>query len=189
MLISAVDTYFRHMAQRLLTNNAQVAINGAVVSQPIGIVSNAQDWPQIKPVEGAVYLLVLDQQPVQKQMSKVQVYYEYILQWVWILIGTDIPPDSQAANRGDNYRSNAQIQENLFQANFPGFTQEYDFVGNGDGTVTATPTVTAYPVSPVSIVRWSELRFMPKGNQGAGVVYGAAAVELYAYADRLASVI
>lgn len=184
-IISAVDSYYSWVKHQMLeVLNAQVFINGATVAQPFGGVAEATDWPTTQPIEGALYLLVLDQHPTL-QDSMAQMEYQYFLQWVWYLLGTDLGSTQQGQNRADRYRSHMTVLENLRQANMPHFCQKMDYAANAQGVVVATPSQSQYPVSSIEMVRWSPLKFMPfnKGNTQDGVLYYAAAVEVYAMDD------
>lgn len=188
MLISAVDSYFSWITAQLVTLQAKVWINGALVNQPIGGVANARDWPNTPSDEGALYLLFLQASPSEREdpiVSQSQMAYDYYCQWVWTLIGTDIAAGQQAQNRSDRYRANFQIINNLRQANYPGFCQKRDYSADATtGVVTSVPSASVIPVSSIEMVMWTPLKFMPRSdNAKSGLVYGAAAVELHAYDD------
>jgi hypothetical protein len=196
-----VDTYYAYVVQQMLAINAQVSVNGATIAQPMCGYVAARDWPMTPPIEGGLYLLFLNAVPTDDQ-SRAQKEYEYFCQWVWILIGQDIQADDTSQNRASRYASNMQIMENLRQAHYPGWTVEQRFQptiigGLPTGGVTGVPTKTQMPgpgssviqTSPIEIVRWTDLRFIPRqDNQKSGLIYGAAALELYARSDVLPAV-
>ena len=181
-LASAVDTYYAWITKQLLALNAQVTVNGQTI--PLtghGIVA-ARDWPQTPVNEGALYLLVLDQVPQGGTAS--QRGYIYYLQWAWLLIGQNVQSSQQAANRGDRYRQNLIIEENLRQSNYPGFTVKQDLQLDSNGNLMFTPSVSIIPPSAYEPLYWTELRFKPKDDSAqSGVLYGAATLELFAYSD------
>lgn len=182
MLISALDSYYTYVQYQLQVLGATVVINGSTVAQPFGGIANARDWPQTKPIEGALYLLFLNAMPTREK-SQAQVEYEYFLQWVWIIIGADIGSAQLEQSRANRYRTNLQIMENLRQGNYPGFARKQDFSSDAVGNVSVVNSASGYPVSDWESIRWSNIRFMPKSDNQSGLVYGAAAVELYAYSD------
>lgn len=181
-LISALDTYYTFIVRQMSTLGAQVSINGVTMAQPFGGMVNARDWPQTKSIEGALYLLFLNAIPTRGGTSA-QREYEYFLQWVWTIIGSDITPGQQEQNRGNRYRTDLQIMENLNQASYPGFCRKQDFSSDSEGVVTALPSSSVYPVSDWESIRWTDPSFMPKTDQKSGVVFGAAKVEVYAFSD------
>jgi hypothetical protein len=182
-LNSVTDSYFQYVVAQMAAVGAQVSISGALVNQPFGGIVNARDWPLTPVVEGALYLLILNVMPTGEGTQS-QIEYEYFCQWMWLLIGTDIAANQQAESRGDRYRQNMQIMENLRQANYPSFCQKFDYSADVNGNVTSVASASVYPVSSPEMVKWEPLRFMPKGdNQKSGLVFGAAAVELRAYSD------
>jgi hypothetical protein len=182
MIASPIDTYLQYVMQQMVVIGAQVTINGQSVAQPFGGITQARDWPQTPVNEGSLYLLVLDQVPHGGTAS--QRGYEYFLQWAWMLIGQDVQSTQQAANRGDRYRQNLVIEENLRQANYPGFCQKKDLVADSQGNLGFAASYSILPPNAYEPLYWTELRFKPKDDAAqSGVLYGAAAIELYAYSD------
>lgn len=183
-MIEAIDSYYSYVKAQMATLKAVVYVNGNSVPQPFGGVSNARDWPQTQPTEGALYLLFLNATPLSDEATWAQNKYRFYLQWVWILIGTDIQPGQQGQNRSDRYRSNFQIIANLRQSNYPGFCIKNSYTATSQGAVVGTRVQSVFPRSEIEMVTWTPLRYMPKSdNQKSGIVYGAAAVELDAYDD------
>lgn len=181
MIISALDTYYHYIRQRMIDLTATVLINGSQVAQPMGGISNAQDWPQVSVEEGQLQLLLLTQQPTQRGTQAV-LEYVYFVQWVWILIGQDIQASQQAFNRGDRYRADQQIIQNLRNAHYPGFCNKSDFTVDSLGVVTRTPATTQVPNNNFEAVRWTMPVMRPKlDTHNTGMQYNAAAVELYAW--------
>jgi len=194
-LISILDTYYSFIKSQmsLLGATITVSINGqpTPIAQPFGGVVNAADWPQqplVNPVtpEGTLFLLVINavEVPSREVSTESQTLYQFQCQWVWVLLGSDIQNGQQGMNRGDRYRTNLQIIDNLNQSHFPGFTQQKDYAVDSEGNVTSQFSTTPYPANPIEIVRWSNLRFMPKSeNQKTGLVYGAAQVDIFGYSN------
>ncbi len=174
-MISVLDSYFHYV-------KTQMGVYAP--SQRFGGVVLARDWPADPPIQGALYLLYLTSNPTQLG-TQAQNHFEYFCQWVWILIGSDIANNQQASNRGDRYRSNLQIMENLRQANYPGYTQKLQVasVDQQTGVITYAPVLSSYPTTNIEMVTWSKPRFMPKGDEKSGIVYGAAAVQICGYDD------
>ena len=186
-LISPIDSYFSYIVQQMAILNAaglgMVTINGSQVPQPFGGVVNARDWPQTPPIEGALYLLVINAVPLGEK-SQSQMGYMYFCQWVWLLIGTDIQMSQLGQSRSDRYRQNFQIQDNLVSANYPGFCVKKDYSVNQQGVVSSVGSSTTVPYNTIEMVTWTDPKFMPKAdNEKSGLVFGAAAVELHAYSD------
>lgn len=183
--ISPIDTYYTFVTQQMATLKATAFINGSLVPQPFGGITNARDWPKTPVLEGALYLLVLPAvQPYDIAMaSQTQVGYKYFCQWVWLLYGTDIQANQITQNRGDRYRAEMSIQENLTNANYPGYARKKDFSADNNGNVTAVLSSSVVPTNPLEMVTWTKLRFMPRPDEASGVVYGAASVEILGYHD------
>jgi hypothetical protein len=183
MLVSVIDSYASYVAARFQALNAQVTINGTTGPQQFGGVVTAQDWPQAPVIEGAAYLIV--QKILPRGNSKVQRQYLFLCQWTWLLIGTDIAANQQALNRGDRYRTDMQIMQNLKEANFPGWCQKIDYSVSGVGVVSGTPSAFAGPPpSTEEWVFWDDLEFAPRqDNMKSGLLYNAAGVTLMGWED------
>jgi hypothetical protein len=184
LIISALDSYYSYVAAQMLAISARVEVSGKQITQPmLGYVS-AGDWPQTPIVEGGLALLLV-RGPVPVGRGQAQVMHKYLCQWNWILIGQDIQSANQSANRGDRFRANMQVMENLRQANYPCFAQKRDY--SCDGTsLTNVPSSSAYPYSPEESVRWTNPQFIPHfDDDKSGVVYGRAVVDVIAYSDVL----
>lgn len=181
-LISALDSYYISIQNQMAVLGATVTINGSIVPQPFGGLVNARDWPQTPPMEGALYLLFINAIPT-KGGTAAQREYEYFLQWVWLIIGSDIVASQQEQSRANRYRTNLQVMENLNQASYPGFARKMDFSADSQGVISSVGSSSDYPKSDWESIRWTDPRFMPKSDNQSGLIYGAAAVELYAYSD------
>src|SRR5512140_3210869 len=105
--VSTLDSYFLNCQAKMASLGAatNVIINGQSVPQPFAGIVHASDWPQTPYVEGSLYLLLLEAKPIGGTDS--QTLYEFICQWSWILIGSDIGKGQVGQNRSDRYRTNA----------------------------------------------------------------------------------
>ena len=153
-------------------------------SQKMSGYVNARDWPLTPPdTTGGLYLLYLRAIQLPKGTES-QNLFQYFMQWVWIIIGTDIQANQQAENRGDRFRSSMKVEQNLRQAHFPGFTQKKQFSVSTQGVLSSTGVQSIYPPSNIESVWWTRPKFMPRqDNAKSGLIYGAAAVELFAFED------
>lgn len=185
MLRSAIDTYYFWVVGRLRAMGAKALINGTLVNQSFGGYVQARDWPMTKPQEGALYLLAVRTTPTGGGTES-QTEYRYFCQWTWYFIGSNISRTGQGEDRGDRYEGDAMLQENLRQANYPGFCQRYEYA-IGDPTVgnlVATPSQSTVPLSLSETITWTRLKFAPRpDNDQSGLLYGAAGVEILAMSD------
>jgi hypothetical protein len=174
-MLDTLDSYFHYVKTQMAIIDASQRFGGVVMSR---------DWPQDPPIGGALYLLYIQSVPTPLG-TQAQNHFEYFCQWVWILIGNDITSTQQAANRGDRYRGNIKIMENLRQANYPCYTQKLQVsaVNQQTGVLTYTPVTSQYPASNLEMITWTKPRFMPKGDEKSGLIYGAAAVQVSGFDD------
>lgn len=170
-----IETYYFHVAGNMATLNP---------SQKFGGISDARDWPQVKVRENYLYLLVVGVSPTQ-QGTRANPGNRYTLQWNWIVIGSDIQPGHVSANRGDKYRTNLTIQQNLTNASYPGFALVNAYTQ--DPTTPANLIVT--PVSPQGWARWSRPDFRGTNDfKRSGVLNGIASLNLYFESDVPSSI-
>lgn len=183
-IISIIDSYYQFVSQQMVAINAQINVNGALIQQPMCGYVQARDWPQTPQVEGGLYLLILSTPLGGGLKSRAQEQVEVVCQWQWLLVGTDITAIQLAQNRGDRFRTNFQITENLRQANYPRFCRKQDYSVTPTGVLQSIPSTSVYPVSPIESVTWTPLRFMPHtDSQISGLTFGVAALELYGFSD------
>lgn len=174
-LTDILDSYYMQIKSAMATVDSSQVFGGSV---------DARDWPATPITTGALYLLFLQAAP--SGGTEAQRQFHFYCQWNWIIIGTDIQAGQQAANRGDRRRVSLQIMANLRQASYPGFCQKKSYSANSQGIVSSSPVQSALPFSSVESITWSAPRMMPKLKEEPGIVYGAAAVDIYGYDDVLA---
>lgn len=169
-IIDAIDTYFSYVANRMNT-----IVNPQ--RQMIGC-SDAMDWPPKNVIPEACYLLYLGARPITgKSFWSVEITtVVHTVQWVWLIIGADLTQGKIGRNRGDKYRTNMQMRDELTHATYPWFTMK-----NSYSVLGSTPTglaLQATPVSPVEDIWWTSLTFLNRIDQTSGVVYGAASAQI-----------
>jgi hypothetical protein len=165
-----LDTYFEYVSTRMTTivnPNRQV----------IGIM-DAMDWPPKNVVPNAFYLLVLGQRPITGKSfwSATITTVVHTVQWTWLIIGSDLTQGKVGRSRGDRYRTNMQMRDELTHATYPHFTAK-----NSYSVLGGTPSglaVEATPVSPVEDIWWTGLTFLNRIDRDSGVIYGAASTQI-----------
>jgi hypothetical protein len=166
--VDVLDTFYAKIAANIALLNPARVLCGMV---------NAQDWPQIELVDGGVYLLYLTSVELPAQSTKSQTYFEHYMQWSWTFLGDDLQATQVGMNRGDRYRNNMAVVEELRQAHFPGFcAKQFSRCDPDTGVVTFTP------YSPSEMISWSMPKLGTKmANAQSGILYGTAPVEVYGY--------
>jgi hypothetical protein len=143
----------------------------------VGIV-DAMDWPPNSVKLESFYLLVLGQKPVigKSFWSAAIPVVVHTLQWTWMIVGSDLVSGKVGRSRGDRYRTNLTMRQELLKATYPWFCQKQSWAVQGN-----TPSGLALqgtPVVPSEYVWWSPLTFLNRLDKDSGVVYGAATVQL-----------
>ena len=179
-MIEVLDTYYNQVVNQMAVVSPTQAFGGYI---------DAQDWPQTPLVDSSLILVFLSAVPVSRNPEEAEILYQYQCQWVWTVMGTDIQAGQVGSNRGDRFRTNFIIIQNLRQANYPSFCAKKSYsVNETTGVVTGT-SFTSPSIGGADSIWWSKLRFMPKSiNQSSGLVYGAAKVDLYSYDSVLSTI-
>src|SRR5205807_2215734 len=107
--------------------------------------------------------------------------YSHTLQWVWVVFGDDLAPDKKGRNRGNRYRVDLQIKDELVRATWPHFTPKFHLSTSGS-------TLVATPIDPPEAIYWTKLEFGPKkGNRDSGVIYGYGSTHVTQFNDQITS--
>src|SRR5208283_5785934 len=100
----------------------------------------------------------------------------HTLQWTWLIQGTDLTSGKIGRNRGDRYRTNMTMREELLKATYPWFTQKQTWTVQGN-----TPSGIALqgtPVVPSESIWWNQPTFLNRIDRESGLVYGTATLQL-----------
>lgn len=172
-MIDPLDSYYKFVIGQMSRLPAPTPIAG---------YTNARDWPPTPLIDGALYLQFISCTPTPFK-SWAQTEYEYLCQWMWLLIGSDITKKQQAANRGDRYRQTIKVMTNIKQANFPGFCPKQMYAADAEGNITGQPVSSSYPPNLVETIRWSHIKFVTQLDEKSGLVYGVGSLRVYAFDD------
>lgn len=145
----------------------------------MGIV-DAMDWPpKATPANmNAFYLLILGQKPLTSKdfWSPTVPVIVHTLQWTWMIQGSDLIQGKVGRSRGDRYRTNMLMREELLKANYPWWCEKQESTVQGN-----TPSglaLSQQPLNPVEQLWWTTLTFLNRLDMDSGTVYGAASIQL-----------
>lgn len=166
----AIDTYFEYVSNRMAT-----IVNP---SRQMVAIQDAADWPPKNVVLEAFYLLYLGARPITGKSfwSPTITTVVHSVQWTWIIAGSDLTQGKVGRSRGDRYRTNMKMRDELTHATYPWFAQK-----NTYSVLGSTPTglaLEATPVSPTEDIWWTSLVFLNRVDRESGVVYGAASTQI-----------
>lgn len=172
-MVEAIDTYFLFVKSQMAKLDP---------TQRFGPIVASRDWPQTPPKDSTLYLLYLSSTPISPGTASVT-FYQHMLQWVWLVMGDDIEPTERKQNRGDRYRVHLNMQNNLQDANYPGFCQKMAYTADRDGNLSSNGfTLPEY--GGAETIFWTTPRFIPRFDaERSGLLYGVAAVEVDAWED------
>jgi hypothetical protein len=129
---------------------------------------NAQDWPPkgADLILNAFYLLVLGEEPVGKSGFSPAVPIKFhVVQWNWIIKGSDLQPGEQLANRGDRYRIMQAMKWELTQGMFPNYAPKQTWnIVNG--------VFTGSPIPGAQAITWTPIKFHESYPKDSQLAYG-----------------
>ncbi len=168
-MLECIDTYFEYVSGRMATINPDRKVVG---------VMDAMDWPPKNVLLEGFYLLVIGQRPmIGKQFwSAAITTLSHTVQWTWLITGSDLTQGKVGRSRGDRYRTNMTMREELIKATYPWFATKEEWTVLG-----ATPSGLALqgtPLTPTEDFWWGPPTFLNRIDRTSGVVYGAATVQL-----------
>lgn len=162
-MLNAVDSLFEYVKSRMATINPARVLGGLV---------DAQDWPPQNVQMEALYLIALPAVPVGKETYSAAIpILMHTLQWTWMVQGTDLAQAIIGANRGDRYRKNMQIRQDLLAALWPNFAEKKSWSVVGQAVVGAS-------LNPVEFMIWTPVQFLERIDKASGLLYGTATIHL-----------
>ena len=169
-MIEATDSYIREIRLRMQSINPNRVIKGPM---------DTSDWPPKEIVFEALYLLTLND--ISGNGSQEVPIYAHQVQWVWVILGADIGDGKRGRNRGNRYRVDYAIKDELRRASSPNLTEKVR-LSESNGQLVATP------FNPPQFITWSRLDFGPKrSDQNSGVVYGLASTNITQITDPISA--
>jgi hypothetical protein len=167
-LLSAIDSYYEYCTGRMVTINPSRKMAG---------ILDGQDWPSNLVQMESFYLLTLGQRPLGKQFwSGTVPVLAHTLQWSWMISGTDLKNSKVGRNRGDRYRTNLTMREELLRASWPWFTEKLTW--SVQGSTPSGLALQSQSLNPKESIWWTELTFMNRLDRASGLIYGTATVFL-----------
>ena len=177
-LVDTIDSFYEYVKGRVQAYNPARQFGGIV---------QARDWPMKEATIAAPYLLIESDSPVpyMKAVSEYQPNMLFKVSWVWMIQGDNIPANAQAANRGNKYRINMQMVQEMLVGLYPGFCLQQQYSITDDGT--GHPLQVAVPYNPVQYVRWAKPRFVDKIDNQSGILFNSGAMSVSGFAPAINS--
>jgi len=169
-MIDAIDSYFKFMEAGIATANPNRKVIG---------ISDAMDWPPKQIVLEAFYLLVIGERPLTGKSfwSSAVPTVVHTLQWTWVIAGTDLTQQKVGRSRGDRYRTNLLMRDELIAATqSQWWTEKKQWSVQGN-----TPSglvLSSNSLNPTEQVWFTPLTFLNRQDRESGTVYGAATVQV-----------
>lgn len=165
----ASDTYFNHVMDRVIDISPSRKLFGPM---------DAEDWPPKKLELESFYLICFNSTPVRGASSAVSPFMTTLVQWIWVIQGTDLTSGIRGRNRGDRGRKFNEMKSELIEGCYPYFTEKKSYTVDDD-----TGVVTSTPFDPAQSLNWTvpsfgRNKFSPQEVSPSGIVYGYASVYL-----------
>lgn len=173
LLVDACDSYYYYVKGQVQTINPARVFGGIV---------QARDWPLKEAKLEVPYLLLQKEEPKPfgRSASWFRPLENIAVRWAWMIQGDNIQNNAQSTNRGNKYRINMQMVQEILAGNNPGFCQKYQYSVVDDGTGNAEKVLTAYV--PAEFVRWSIPRFADTVDSVSGILSCTGIVGLHDFA-------
>jgi hypothetical protein len=169
-VIDAIDSYFAAMEAGIAIANPNRKVIG---------VMDAMDWPPKNVTLEAFYLLVLGARGLNSKAmwSSAEPTFVHTLQWTWVIAGSDLTQGKIGRSRGDRYRTNITMRDELVVATQKAWwAEKLQFSVQGN-----TPSGVALQATPMDTpewIWWTPLTFLNRQDRESGVIYGAAQVQV-----------
>jgi hypothetical protein len=161
--LDALDSYYQYVKGRIIAYNNQRTVAGMLA---------AQDWPPKSVKLNSFYLLDMGEEPVGKQGFSPAVPIKFhIVQWTWIIKGSDLQPGERLANRGDRYRIMQAMKWELTQGMFPNYAEKQTWnLVNG--------VFTGASLVPKIFMTWIPVSFHTNYPKDSGLAYGTGSTRI-----------
>lgn len=172
-----IDSFYKYVKVRIQTINPLREFGG---------ISDAIDWPKRLAKENAFYLLVLQEMPNRGQgLSTNPVsapLYGITVQWSWNIIGEDIKNNDRMANRGDRYRENMQMRQEIRHGMFPEFCEKFKWhLDTNDNIIKPDAYI------PAEYIWFSKSQFRHQVDRPTGILFGTAMSTITAFTPQINS--
>jgi hypothetical protein len=166
--LDALDSYYQFVRARILSVANNPTNNPPIVAG----VLNAQDWPPKQVKLNAFYMLILGEEPVGKQGFSPAVPIKFhLIQWTWIIKGSDLQQGEQFANRGDRYRLMQAMKYQLTYGMSPNYCPKLTWN-------LVNEVWTGVPLIPAMAITWTPVDFHERFDKDSGLAYGTGSTRI-----------
>jgi len=156
------------------------------VNRNFGGIVQARDWPPTEFKPETLYMVLGQLTPISGKSpgsnSWFSPLYNEKFQWSWGIIGDDIQSNAQMTNRGNKFRKNYPIIQEVLQAMYPGFCEKKSY-NIPDGT--DSPTLVATSYVPAEYIWWKKPVFTDKIDAQSGILFSYAISEFAGFAPEI----
>jgi hypothetical protein len=171
-MIEAIDSHYDHVKSRVLAlKNSGRKFSG---------IMDTRGWPPKQVNMESFYLITLGENPVNANVgSLAKTWYRAMVQWTWMVAGTEIEKGMAGINRGDAYTINQAMKRELRFGSFPLFAEKTATkIGNDRKVIRVS-------FEPKEYVHWTFLQFTQRVDRESGLIYGLATTYLTAVAEEI----
>jgi hypothetical protein len=157
-LVDWSDGVYNYVLNRIATINPDRVFSGIV---------QARSWPIERAVPESFYLLLGNETPLKGMPISAPGYSEKI-QWAWQIIGTDIPQNALQRNRGDRYRINFTMQQELTQGMWPFFCEKLQYTLDASS---GSPVLVPTSYFPKEMIWYKKPIFTDRFDKTSGILF------------------
>lgn len=172
-MIDWSDSHYNYVLQRILAVNPTRKFSGIV---------QARSWPIEKADPESFYLLLGNNAPLKGKIPISAPAYSEKVQWAWQIIGNDIPANALQRNRGDRYRTNFTMAQELVHGMWPFFCEKLQFAISD---VAGSPVLTATSYVPKEMLWFKEPVFTDRFDKSSGILFGYGASEVTGFGPTI----
>jgi len=168
--LEVLDSHYQYVKARINT-----ATKRTIPGQK-GVVAgmlNAQDWPPKEIKIEMFYMLVLGREPVgHEAYSSANPIKFHLVQWTWLVKGSDLQQGTRQAYRGDRYRIMQVMEDELSYGMTPNYAERQSWSLNASDVWVATS------FSPKQFFTWTPVEFHETFTKDSGIAYGTGRTRL-----------
>jgi hypothetical protein len=167
------DGHYQYVKQRVLAINPDRVFSGIV---------QARSWPIEQATPESFYLLLGNNAPLKGDNPWSAKAYSEKVQWAWQILGTDIASNAIQRNRGDRYRTNFTMCQELLQGMFPGYCEKLQYSLE---EVNGSPVLVGTSYVPKEMLWFRPPVYTDRFERSSGILFGYAASEITGFGPTM----
>lgn len=171
LALEVLYSHYEFVRNRINAVTTRTPKDGGANNVVAGIL-NAQDWPPRGVKLEMFYMLILGRDPVGRQgFSAANPIKFHIIQWTWIIKGSDLQQGVRQAYRGDRFVTMQTMEDELIYGINPNYAERQSWALQ-NGVFVATSFY------PRRFFTWTPVSLHEKFDKDSGIAYGTGQTRL-----------